>query len=131
VSEDHWLHTLYADEMKTVSDYVRCAAKLRQAIAPHVTDLLRANLSVVLDFAANTVETRKWMRQIIVDSGAAHKLHLLDPPDHVCLARLQARNAKGDHPFHVTTSDFEKVTKHFQPPTPDEGFNIVVHEIPY
>ncbi|MDX8355086.1 ATP-binding protein [Cognatiyoonia sp. IB215182] len=130
VSEDQWLHTLYSDEMKTIADFVRCSAKLRQAMTPHVIDLLKAGLSVVLDFAANTVEARTWIRQIIAQSGADHQLHLLDPPDHVCLARLKARNAKGDHPFHVTTSDFEKVTKHFQPPTPDEGFNIVVHDVP-
>lgn len=129
VTEDTWLHALYDDQMTTISDYIHCAAKLRQVMGPHVSDMLTAGLSVVLDFPANTVETRKWMRQIIAQSGARHQLHLLDPPDHICLARMHARNAQGTHPFAVTASEFEKISRHFQRPTPDEGFDIVVHGV--
>ncbi|HYD14111.1 MAG TPA: AAA family ATPase [Allosphingosinicella sp.] len=55
VSEDKWTAPLFGAEMATVADYVRCAAKLRAAMGPHVVDLLRAGVSVVLDFPANTV----------------------------------------------------------------------------
>lgn len=127
LSEDAWLAGLFADEMTSVAGYVRCAARLRGVIGPHVADLLAAGVSVVLDFPANTVETRAWMRGILDRTGAAHRLHLLEVPDAVCLARLRARNAGGAHPFAVTEAQFHRVTAHFEPPRPEEGFAIERH----
>ena len=126
IAEDAWLAALFSEEMASVADYVRHSAKLRRIMGPHVSALLTAGLSVVLDFPANTRETRDWMRGILELSNAAHELHLLDVPDEVCLARLRARNAGGDHPFGVNEAQFRQVSKHFRPPTPDEGFNVVV-----
>ncbi len=127
LSEDDWLSALYADQMTTLGDYLHISAKLRAAMTPHIVALLRAGLSVVLDFAANTVETRHWMRSLIDAADVAHVLHYLDVPDDVCLARLRARNARGDHPFAVTDVEFERLAKHFVPPSEDEGFTIVRH----
>lgn len=127
IAEDDWLHALYADDMSSLSDYVRCAARLRAAMAPHVAALLDAGLSVVLDFPANTRETRAWMRGLLDRTGAAHVLHVLDASDAACLARLRARNAGGDHPFAATEAQFHQVSKHFVAPAPDEGFNLVIH----
>lgn len=127
IAEDAWLHALFADQMASVSDYVRCSAKLREAIGPHIAALLNVGVSVVLDFPANTVETRRWMRGILDRTDASHVLHVLDVPDEVCLARLRARNAGGDHPFAATEEQFRRIAAHFVPPSPDEGFTIVVH----
>lgn len=74
LSEDHWLARLYPGQINSVADYVRHAAQLREAIAPHVEALLGAGLSVVLDFPAHTVANRAWMRGIIERSGAQHVL---------------------------------------------------------
>ncbi|MEH2567347.1 AAA family ATPase [Bradyrhizobium sp. AZCC 2289] len=52
ISEDHWTSTLFADDLKTIEDYGRYSARLRAAMAPHVVDILRQGLSVVLDFPA-------------------------------------------------------------------------------
>ena len=41
--------------LKTIEDYGRLSARLRAAMAPHIVDILRQGLSVVLDFPANTV----------------------------------------------------------------------------
>jgi predicted kinase len=127
IAEDDWLATLFGDQMTTIPDYVRLSAKLRAAMAPHVVVLLKAGVSVVLDFPANTVETRRWMRTLIDISEAAHEMHLLDVPDDVAKARLRARNAGGDHPFAVTDEQFDRLAKHFVPPFEDEGFNVVRH----
>jgi predicted kinase len=110
-----------------VADYVRHAARLREAIGPHVEALLKAGLSVVLDFPANTAANRTWMRGIIDRSGARHVLHVLDVPDEVCRARLRARNAAGQHAYAATDAEFDLITAYFTPPTEDEGFNVVVH----
>lgn len=127
VSEDAWLAALYGDRMATGADYMHFAAKLRGILAPHVADLLSAGVSVVLDFPANTLDQRMWMRDLVQQAGTDHVLHHLDVPDDICLARLHARNAAGDHPFAVTDAQFHAFTKHFAPPTAEEGFNIVMH----
>jgi len=129
ISEDAWLGALYKDELNTGADYLRCSAKLKDAMAPHVLALLNASASVVLDFPANTLEQRGWMRELIASSNAPHTLHYLDVPDDVCLARLRLRNAKGEHPFTVSDAQFEAFSEHFAPPTDAEGFSILVHAV--
>jgi predicted kinase len=127
VSQDDWLARLYPDEMTTWADYVRCAPRLRDAMEPHLLELLRLGISIVLDFPANTPPTRLWMRRLIDNSGCAHQLHYLDVPDEVCRGRLHARNAAGTHDFTATDADFNLITSYFIAPTPEEGFNVVVH----
>jgi predicted kinase len=94
---------------------------------PHIVDILQQGLSVVLDFPANTVGNRNWMRSLITQSGAAHELHLLDVPDTICKQRLRERNARGEHPFQASEADYDLFTSYFVPPGPNEGFNIVVY----
>lgn len=130
IVEDQWLGALFSDQMSTGADYMRCAARLRTVIVPHVEALLAAGVSVVLDFPANTAEQRAWMRGILDRTGVAHELHLLDVPDEVCLARLARRNARGDHPFAVTEAMFHRFSAFFEPPLPDEGFEITRHATP-
>lgn len=127
IAEDDWLAALFGDEMSSISDYVQCAAKLRDIMGSHVISLLRAGLSVVLDFQANTIASRAWMRGIAESANAAHQLHYLDVPDEICKARLNARNTEGDHPFSVSDDQFEQLSKHFVVPSDAEGVNIVLH----
>lgn len=127
VVEDDWLDALFSDQLASLSDYARCSSRLRRIIGPHVSSLLCAGVSVVLDFPANTLEQRDWLRGIFQAAGASHQLHLLDASDELCLARLRARNARGGHPFAVTEELFRQFTSHFVPPSPNEGFEIVVH----
>jgi predicted kinase len=65
ISEDHWTSNLFASELQTIEDYSRYSSRLRNAMGPHVVALLKAGLSVVLDFPANTVANRRWMRTIV------------------------------------------------------------------
>lgn len=127
ISEDDWLKALFADQMSTGADYLHYSAKLQTIVAPHVGALLDAGVSVVLDFPANTVAQRRWMQQIVQDSGVAHQMHVLNPPDAVCLERLRTRNAEGAHAFTTTQAQFHRFAVHFIAPTEDEGFNIVWH----
>ena len=130
VVEDDWLYVLFSDEMSSASDYVRCASKLRSIMGPHISSLLNAGVSVVLDFPANTVETRNWMRSILEETSASHQLHVLCASDELCLQRLRKRNAHGDHPFAATEEQFRRFSKHFVAPSPEEGFNLVMHDEP-
>lgn len=128
IAEDDWLSALYSEELSSMSDYMRCMSKFRKVIGPHIIALLEQGLSVVLDFQANTVASRDWMRRIVDQTQVAHILHVLDVPDDVCIARLRARNAQGDHPFAATEDQFRQISKHYVPPSPEEGFNIVLHD---
>jgi predicted kinase len=128
ISEDHWTSKLFADDLKTIDDYRRLSARLRAAMGPHIVDVLRQGLSVVLDFPANTIAQRQWLRSLVAEAGANHELHLLDIPDDICKQRLRERNAAGKHPFQVSDADYELFTRHFVPPAPDEGFNVIVHK---
>jgi predicted kinase len=127
VCEDHWTSRLFPGELKTIEDYIRYSGRLRDAMGPHVVSLLKAGLSVVLDFPANTATLRGWMRTLFEEAGAAHELHYLDVSDDACKLRLRARNAAGEHAFQTSEAEYEIFTRYFAPPAPDEGFNVVVH----
>jgi len=125
VSEDYWLAALFADEMQSISDYVQYSSRLRNAMKPHLVSLLKAGLSIVLDFPANTQTHREWMMSIIKESGARNRLHYLKVSDEVCKSRLRARNAEGAHEFSASDQQFETITRYFSEPTADEGFDII------
>lgn len=96
-------------------------------MGPHLIDLLRAGMSVVLDFPANTLGNRTWMRTLFEMAGAKHTLHYLDVPDDVCKARLRERNMRGEHDFTVTDEQFDLFTSYFVEPSPEEDFNLIVY----
>lgn len=124
IREDEWLAGLFGSEMATIQDYVRASARLRAVMEPHVVTLLVAGLTVVLDFPANTPGTRVWLRRVAGTAGCGHTLHFLDIPDDICRDRLRSRNAGGTHEFAVSEEQFAAITRHFVPPSAEEGFEI-------
>lgn len=92
ICEDDWLSAFYSEQMTSMADYIRCMGRLRGIMAPHIVSLLKSGVSVVLDFQANTVESRNWMRGIFEQAQAGHLLHVLEVADDVCIARLNARS---------------------------------------
>ncbi|MEM1050023.1 MAG: ATP-binding protein [Pseudomonadota bacterium] len=124
LSEDQWTATLWPGELTSLDTYRDRSRRLRTVLWPHVTDLLRSGVSVVLDFAANTRGQRAGLRRIVEDAGVPHVLHYLDVPDVVCKARLRARNAEGAHEYAPSEADFEVFTRYFQAPEAGEGFVI-------
>ena len=128
LSEDEWLHSLYADELNSLHDYARYTQRIRTALQSHLITLLKADLSVALDFQANTLEARAWMRTIIDETRAEHQLHIMNTPDVVCLSRLKRRDASGRHPFSVSEAQFHQITSYFQPPSKEEGFHLIRHD---
>jgi predicted kinase len=124
---DHWMSNLFPPENRTIEDFTRLSARLRAAMGPHIVDILRQDLSVVLDFPANTVVWRRWMRSLITEANVAHELHVLDVSDAICKARLRKRNESGDHQYQVAEPTYDQFMSYFVSPTPDEGFNVIVH----
>lgn len=118
---------LFPAEVRTAAEHGRHTARLCAAMEQHIVELLRHGFSVVLDFHANTVTRRAWMRSVIAQAGVAHELHVLDTPDDLCKRRLRERNARGDHPYQVSEETYDIFMSYFVPPEPSEGFNIIVH----
>lgn len=127
LSEDNWLEHLFPGDINTVEAYVRCTVRLRNAMGSHITELLRLGVSVVLDFPANTIATRTWMKSLIKDTQSELLLHFLDVSDDECLSRLHARNAARSHTFMVDDAQFDLITSCFVAPDDEEGFNIIWH----
>lgn len=127
IAQDHWMSKLYPAELTTLADYIRLIPRLRAAMEPHVIDLLRLGVSVVLDWPANTVASRAWMRSLADLAGVDHQLHILDVPDAVCIARLRLRNQAGQHEFTVSETEFSDFTRLFEPPAPAETLKSIVH----
>jgi hypothetical protein len=69
------------------------------------------------------------MRSLIADAGVAHELHVLDVPDAVCKERLRRRNHTAEHPYAVDEATYDQFMSYFALPSPDEGFNIVMHTL--
>ena len=128
VSEDFWMSRLFGPELREVADYVRLSRRLREAMGPHLTELLRAGLWIVLDYPANTRAHRAWMKDVGEAADADVRLHYLDVPDAVCRARLRARNADGAHEFAATDEQFDLISSYFEPPAEEEGLAIVRHK---
>ncbi|MCS3420624.1 ATP-binding protein [Pseudomonas yamanorum] len=128
ISEDEWLARLYPGQIQALGDYVRCTGLLRDALTAHIISLLKAGVSVVLDFPANTLASRRWMRSLFEGAGVDHQLHYLDVPDAVCKARLRARNAAGTHAFETSDAQFDLITGYFEAPRVEEGFSVIRYE---
>ena len=129
IVQDEWLDALFPGEITEVPDFIRCSHRLRTAIAPHLQDLLSRGVSVVLDFPANTIAQRAWFRELFGTTNVEHELHFVDTPDHVCKRQLRerTRHLPPGTPW-TTDAEFDAVTAYFQPPSEEEGFNVVRHE---
>lgn len=126
-SEDQWLSRLYPEQIKSVADYVRCARQIRGVLGPLVIDVLSAGVSVVLDFPANTVADRQWLRGLADSARVPHCLHYLEVDDATCRARLHARNTLAEHEFAASDAEFDLITRYFQVPEAGEALEIVMH----
>ena len=91
LSEDEWLAALYPEEVRCFDDYLKYSRRLKPPLRRLVQDLLTQGRSVVMDFPANTVSQRNWLKAIGSDVGAACRLVHVDASDETCLLQLQQR----------------------------------------
>jgi predicted kinase len=128
ICEDEWLSQI-SDPITSLDDYLKASRRLRNALAPHVVQLLRLGNDVVFDLGANnTPHGRAWVRTIFEAAGADHVLHYIPADDATCLARVRQRNESqpaGVFFGVVTDALVIEVNKHVAPPHPDEGFTVV------
>ena len=131
ICEDEWMLRL-ADPINSLEQYLRHAARIRSVIAPLCINLLKLGVSVVIDFAGNTIGDRQWVRSVFESAGADHRLHYLPVDDETCRARVHHRNvSKPEGLFFgaVTDQQLDEVNKFFTAPSAEEGFTILVHDM--
>ena len=129
IVQDQFLDSLYPDEILDISGFVKYSTRLKNALEPHVSALLAKGVTVVLDFPGNTKAQRAWFRGMIERANVEHELHFVDASDAVCKRQLEDRSKHlpPGSPW-TTDAEFEAVTAYFQPPSSEEGFNVVRHE---
>ncbi len=127
--QDELLESLYPGEIVDIPGFVKCSSRLKSALEPHVCALLAKGMSVVLDVPGNTRAQRAWFRGIFERANVEHELHFVDAPDALCKSQLKdrSRSLPPGAPW-TTDAEFEAITVYFQPPSEDEGFNVVRHE---
>jgi len=129
ICEDEWIDTL-GFEIRSLADFVKASSKWRNLMGPLASELLRLGVSLVFDFAGNTVRSREWVRTVFEAADADHVLHVIEATDARCLANIHRRNREkppGVYWGHVTGETFHRVTAYFAPPQPEEGFRILAH----
>lgn len=127
ICQDDWLSTLFPEEIRTLEDYVKYFGRLTDIMGKHVSAILKGGTSVVLDFPANTLKTRAWMKSIGDSANCRIEMHFLDVPDQICLQRLTARNKLGEHQYKTNEEEFHQFTSYFVAPGTAEGFEIILH----
>jgi predicted kinase len=129
MAQDQFLERLFPGEIADVEAYITCSRRLQSALGPHIASLLARGISVVLDFPANTRSQRGWFRSLLDASQVEHELHYLDVSDDVCKRQLKERSKELPPGTAWTTdAEFDAITAYFDPPSPDEQFNIIRHE---
>jgi predicted kinase len=126
--QDALLEALFPGEIATIPDFVKYSSRLKNAVAPLITSLLEKGVSVVLDFPGNTRTQRAWFRTLFDSANVAHELHFIDAADDLCKRQLKERS-KHLPPATAWTTDveFDAMTAYFDPPSGDEGFNVIRH----
>ena len=127
--EDEWIDTL-GFVIGSLDDFASASAKCRTLLGSLAGELLRLGVSVVFDFAGNTIKSRQWVRTIFDGAGADHVLHVIEATDARCLANIHKRNQEkppGVYWGHVADETFHAVTAYFVPPQPEERFRIMSH----
>jgi len=127
--QDEWLGHLFPGEIVDVAAFAKLSARLRAALTDHICALLARGTSVVLDFPGNTRTQRAWFRLLFERAKADHELHFIDVPDELCRAQLRERSRHlAEGAAWTTEAEFDAITKFFERPAADEGFNVIRHE---
>lgn len=128
ISEDEWLTKLYPNEITELTHYIEKSALIKQVLEGHIKQLISAGNTVVMDFPANTINQRRWLKSLAGSSAVSYIFHVIKTDDHECKKRLAIRNQLGENPFKTSDAEFDLITKHFT--YPDETEELICRYYP-
>lgn len=127
LSEDEWLESIYPNKVRSLDSYIKYSSKLKPQIKKLAQSILCTGTDVVMDFPGNTISQRNWVREIFVEVNAAHNLVYIDLENEECIKQImQRRIEQPDRAATDTEEVFHQVTKYFEEPKTDEGFNLTI-----
>lgn len=127
ISEDEWLSKLYPNEIESFDDFIIRHKKLLSVLGPHVQQILKSGSSVILDFPANTKDSRQWYLKVANAVKAPHQAFYLNVSNEKCLEQIAKRRIEQpERAKYDTLEMFETVTHYFEEPSADEGIDIYV-----
>jgi predicted kinase len=125
ICEDELLSALYPNLINTLEDYIHYSGLLKPQVKKLTQSILLTGANVVLDFPANTVQQRTWLKQISSEIGAKHLLYYINVPDAECLKQIAKRRAEHPERHNTDTPEMFKALKpYFQAPMPSEELNV-------
>ena len=128
ISEDEWLAALFPDQIGSFADYKKRSDQLKPLLELHVPQILNTGTDVVMDFAANTKQRRKWLAGLAVAVEAEYELNYLKVSDEQCLQQIAQRRVEQPERAAFDTEEvFRLVTGYFE--EPDEAEQLTVREI--
>ena len=125
LSEDKLLSQLYPQQITNLKEYQKYSDLIKPVVENMAQQLLRKNLTVILDFPANTPSQRKWLKGISDQEKSSHLCYLLEVADEVCLNRLLKRA----NPLTDTKEMFDSLNKFFIQPKAEE--NIIIKKVEF
>jgi predicted kinase len=129
ISEDDWLTQLYPDEINNFDDFLVRHRKLLAVLGPHVQQIIKSGSSVVMDFPANTIDSRQWYLKIANTVKAPHQAVYLNVANEKCLEQIAKRKVEQpEREKYDTPEMFAMVTQYFEEPSSSENINIQVIE---
>ncbi|MCG9745207.1 ATP-binding protein [Shewanella sp. Isolate8] len=127
LSEDEWLAAHFPDQIESFDDYIHYSILIKPFIRNHVARLINVGTNVVMDFPANTRKQRQWFVSLCNELACEHQLIYLDLSDQRCLAQIdKRRQEQPERARFDNEAVFRQVTQYFEPPTDDEGLNILL-----
>jgi len=129
LSEDDLLTKLYPGEITDIPTYVERSERLKIVVEDMLLDLLSHGVPVILDFPANTAKQRAHFAEIAKQANASHELHYINLSDSACKSQLLMRASESQEKAPTDTlAMFDAITKYFEPPSENEGLNIVIDD---
>jgi predicted kinase len=113
LSPDEWIAGLGI----SLVDY-EFRAKLQNCMLEHAARLLRAGLSIVVEFGSWHREERERIRKVAVEQGATTELHFLDAPVEELVRRVRERGGPDDEA--LASKVLLQSSHAFERPRPDE-----------
>jgi len=127
ISEDTWLETLYPNQIRSFDDYRMYSNLIKPLVKSLAQDILTSGSDVVMDFPANTVTQREWLKSISSEIEASHELIYLKVSNATCLEQIAKRRQEIPSREATDTEEmFQTVTQFFMEPTEDEGLNLTI-----
>lgn len=130
LSLDRWLITCfgrYRLEAVGYEEHLRRVHACRELIWTVAAEFLRRGIDVILDDGFFRRHDRMRHIELAHELGAGAVIYFVDTPADIIRARLAARNLEpGEYHFEIPPEALEGFAAFFEPPSADEGADLIV-----